>query len=200
MVLLKATLLFSSVPGSTALSLISPVRLEQSPVESVIESVNESLQILDSIFQLGSPTNATTSPNLKVPLISVHCVERLGIGLLSSSCGDAISHLDIGPVPQTWGMRGTGTFSRPLPRYTISSKCSKVRSCPRMNFEYLLFANFLIAADGLCIVAPNISPGELSAIGTGLDIGTGAAAVLHNCVENSPGHVGGVARNISKHL
>ena len=119
---LKATLFFSSLVHGSALSLVPASHLEQPSVKSN----NESRQILDSLHQSGNSPNATTSMKLKAESIIV-CDGALGRGLSFDSCSDAIDRLDSDTVPQTWGMRGTGVFSRSLPRYTISSKCPGMR-------------------------------------------------------------------------
>ena len=119
---LKATLFFSSLVHGFALSLVPASHLEQPSVKPN----NESRQILDSIHQSGNSTNATTSMKLKAEIITV-CDGRLGEGLSFDSCNDAVEQLDDDTIPQTWGVRGTGVFSRSLPRYTISSKCPGMR-------------------------------------------------------------------------
>lgn len=116
---IKATLLLSSLVSGSALNLIPATQLEQPPANSTYGS----LQILDSMLQSGKPLNATTSKLGRD--IHISCTDALGQGLLVLSCVDAIHHLDnpTGSGPQTWGPRGTGTFSRPLPRFTMSSLC-----------------------------------------------------------------------------
>ena len=133
MVLLKATLLLSSLVPASALSLVPAIHLEQPPANST----NESLQLLGSITQSGSPTNATASLSYIRPIVSIRCYEELGRDLKFSSCDDAFHNLHLKPGRQTWGWRGAGTFSRILPRSTISSMCPKMRFCSRMKFEYL---------------------------------------------------------------
>ena len=133
MVLLKATLLLSSLVPGSALSLVPAIHLEQPPANST----NESLQLLGSIIQSGSPTNATVSLGYTPPIVTVSCDEGLGRDLKLSSCDDAFREIFLKTGRHTWGWRNKGTFSRPLPRSTISSMCPKMRLCSRMKFEYL---------------------------------------------------------------
>ena len=58
----------------------------------------------------------------------------------------------------------------------------------------------LVVDDGLCVVSPELTSGELSAIETDHDVGVGAARVLRSCVYSDPNYIGGSARSISKYF
>ena len=190
----KATLSLGSLVSGLTLSLLRASQLR--PPQQQLNPTNSSLQLLNQIIQSGNFTSAITSPEREEPISITRCDARLGQDLLYSSCADAMRQLDIREVSQTWGPRGMGS-SQSLPRRTISSKWSMMTCHFRMNSGGSSISPTRIAADGLCVIDPVLSPGKLSATATFWDVAVGAAAVVQKCVIGGD-RIGGSTRNISK--
>ena len=66
-----------------------------------------------------------------------------------------------------------------------------------MNFEGSSTSLTRVAADGLCVIDPVLSPGKRSGTATFWNVAVGAAGVMQSCVMGAD-HTGGSTRNIGK--